>query len=466
MYFSYSLLTAVGAVIAAPYLWLRNLRNGKYRGNLAARFGRVPEELQAKLRAAAERPVWIHAVSVGEVSAAIPLARALKERFPARPLVISTTTKTGRQVAKERAAFADGVLYFPFDWSWCVRRVFGAICPVAIVVLETEIWPNFLRQAQRENVPVVFVNGRISDKSFARYQRALGAFGFVLRGFLRRVLSDATLFLMQSKQDAQRILQLGAPPERVLVAGNLKFDSPEPAATEFEQWLADSLAKAGRHPLIVAGSVTANEEPLVLIAFGVLQGQMKNAFLVLAPRKPERFDAAAQHIEESQRRYVRRSAIRAANNGAVDFSRGTDVMLLDSIGELAGIYRHADGVFIGGSMVNAGGHNILEPAGFGKPPMFGTSMENFADIAREFLARGAGRQVETPEDLGVAWIELIENLDKNRNMGAAAKAIVQENRGATRLCLEKIAGVLNGARNGAQPAPEPVAQASARSGGE
>jgi 3-deoxy-D-manno-octulosonic-acid transferase len=465
MYFFYSLLMALGAVIAAPFLWLRNLRNEKYRGNLGARFGRVPEELQAKLRSAAEGPVWLHAVSVGEVSAAIPLARALKEQFPARPLVISTTTKTGQQVAKERLTFADGVFYFPFDWSWCVRRVFSAIQPAAVIVLETEIWPNFLRHARRESVPVIFVNGRISDKSFARYQRALAAIGFLLRGFLQRVLSDVTLFLMQSNQDAERIQWLGAPPERVIVAGNLKFDSPEPAATEFETWLADSLSKAGRRPLIVAGSVTANEEPLVLIAFGVLQGQMKNAFLVLAPRKPERFDATAQHIEESQRKYLRRSAIRTANNGAVDFARGTDVLLLDSIGELAGMYRHADGVFIGGSMVNAGGHNILEPAGFGKPPMFGASMDNFAEIAREFVARGAGRQVENPEDLGVAWIELIENPEKNREMGAAAKTIVEQNRGATRLCVEKIAAVLSGSGT-EQTAPEPVTQASARSGGE
>lgn len=444
MYFLYSLLTAIGALIASPYFFLRGLKTGKHLSNLGARFGRVPDELRSKLSGPGHRPIWLHAVSVGEVTAAIPLAKALKQKFPERGLVISTTTITGQQLAKERAAFADGVFYFPFDWTWCARRVFQAIRPATLIVLETEIWPNVLRQARCEGVPVIFVNGRISDKSFARYQRAFSIFGFVLRGFLRRVLSDATLFLMQSAQDADRVKALGAPPERVIVAGNLKFDSPEPAATQFENWLGDALARFGRRPLIVAGSVTANEEPLVLIAFGVLQGQMKNAFLVLAPRKPERFDAAAQHIEDSQRKYVRRSGIQPSQNAAIDLSTGTDVLLLDSIGELAGLYRLADGVFIGGSMVNAGGHNILEPAGFGKPPMFGESMENFAEIAREFVTRGAGRQVENPEDLGVAWIELIENPEKNREMGKAARAIVEANRGATSRCLEKIAAVLNG----------------------
>jgi 3-deoxy-D-manno-octulosonic-acid transferase len=442
MYFLYSVLMAIGCALASPYFFFKGIRSGKYLSNLDERFGRVPEGLAARLRASTASPIWIHAVSVGEVAAALPLARALKERFPDQPLVISTTTMTGQQVAKDRVSFADGVFYFPFDWTWCVRRVMRAVRPGAIIVFETEIWPNFLREASRESVPVVFVNGRLSDRSFARYKRALAIFGFVLRGFLRRVLADATLFLMQTSEDAERIRALGVPAAKVIVAGNLKYDSPKPVQSEFGGWLAESLARAGRRPVIVAGSVTAHEEPLVLIAFGVLQGQMKNAFLVMAPRKPDRFDAAAQHIEESQRRYIRRSAIQDLKNGHEDFSVGTDVLLLDSIGELAGLYRLADGVFIGGSMVQAGGHNILEPAGFGKPPLFGESMENFAEIAREFISRGAGRQVENPEDLGVAWIELVENPEKNRKMGEAARQLIEQNRGATARCIAQIAAVL------------------------
>ncbi len=451
MYFFYSVMMAIGCAVASPYFFFKGLRSGKYLSNLGERFGRVPEELVARLRVSSERPIWIHAVSVGEAAAALPLARALKEILPDRLIVVSTTTMTGQQVAKEKFSFADGVFYFPFDWVWCARRVMRVVRPAAVIILETEIWPNFLRQASKENVPVVFVNGRVSDRGFARYQRAFGVFGLFLRGFMRRVLGDASKFLMQSSEDAERIRALGAPADRVLVTGNLKYDSPEPAPSEFESWLMQSLQRAGRHPVIVAGSVTAHEEPLVLIAFGVLQGQMKNAFLVLAPRKPERFDAAAQHIEESLRRYIRRSAIRDVASAREDFSVGMDVMLLDSIGELAGLYRCADGVFIGGSMVEAGGHNILEPAGFGKPPLFGNSMENFAEIAREFVARGAGRQVENPEDLGVAWIELIENPEKNRQMGEAARRIIQQNRGATARCVAQIVVVLNSA--GISPAP-------------
>jgi 3-deoxy-D-manno-octulosonic-acid transferase len=441
MYFFYSLLTAIAAVVASPFFFIQGLRRGKYLGNLGARFGRVPSEVSARLRARSLPPIWIHAVSVGEVAAAVPLARALKGLFGSRPLVISTTTTTGQQVARERCAFADSIFYFPFDWAWCVRRVFRALEPAAVVILETEIWPNFLREAQRRRVPVIFVNARISENSFARYQRVFRLLP-LLRGFLRRVLGDASLFLAQSETSAERLRELGAPREKVFVAGNLKYDSDEPPQTEFELWLARVLERHGRRPVIVAGSVAAHEEPLVLMAFGVLQGEMKNAFLVLAPRKPERFAAAAQHIEESRRRYLRRSAITLRSAETQDLGLGLDILLLDSVGELGSLYRLADGVFIGGSLVAAGGHNILEPAGFGKPPLFGPHMENFSEIAREFLARGAGRQVENPEDLGVAWIELIAHPERSQGMGAAARALVAENRGATARCAARIAEIV------------------------
>jgi len=440
MFFVYSILTAIGMLVTSPYFLLKGLRRGKYLANLGARFGTVPPEVKRKCGGC----IWIHSVSVGEVLAALPLARDLKKEFPDKPLVISTTTETGQKLARERMEFADGVIYFPFDWAWAARRVMRALRPACVVILETEIWPNFLRVAHREGVPVIFANGRISDRSMRRYSRLLSLFGFVLRPFLRKTLSYPALFLAQTDKDAARVEELGMPPDRVRVTGNLKYDSPEPPESEFGRWLARAVEKYGRRPLIVAGSVTAGEEPLVLIAFGVLQGEMRNAFLVLAPRKPDRFDAAAKHIEESQRGYIRRSAISPASNDGLALSSGTSVLLLDSIGELAGIYRCADAVYVGGSMVPAGGHNVLEPAGFGKPPLFGTSMENFSGIADLLLARHAARRVENPEDLGVAWIELIGAPEKNRAMGEAARAIVEENRGATRRTVDQIAGVLRG----------------------
>jgi 3-deoxy-D-manno-octulosonic-acid transferase len=441
MYFIYSMLFALGAVLASPYFFLQNIRIKKPLRYVSQRFGNLPSGFAPKCAGC----IWIHAVSVGEVLAALPLARKLKASFPARPLLISTVTITGQKVARERFDFADGIFYFPFDWTWVVRRVLRAVKPLCVVVVETEIWPNFLREARRFGIAVVFANGRISERSFRRHRRALKLLGFALRGFYKSVLSNALLFLMQSGPDAQRIRAMGAPPGRVMVTGNIKYDSPVPAENPLDEWLASAVERQGRRPLIVAGSVTSGEEPLVLIAFGVLQGQMPSALLVLAPRKPDRFDAAARHIEESQRAFVRRSQIHLgpdSDANEVAFPPSVSVFLLDSIGELAGLYRLADAVFVGGSLVHAGGHNILEPAGFAKPPLFGPSMENFQAVATLFLARGAARQVESPEDLGVAWIELVQNQEQAKRTGEIARALVEENRGATDRTFEQIAKIL------------------------
>jgi 3-deoxy-D-manno-octulosonic-acid transferase len=442
MYFLYSLLIAIGVFLASPYFLIRGLQTGKYFGTLGERFGGLPPAIK-KLPAGC---IWIHAVSVGEAVAALPLARQLKRQFPTRPLVISTTTETGQKIAEERFDFADAVIYFPFDWVWIVRRVLRAVRPACVLIVETEIWPNFMRQTHRAGVPIIYVNGRISQKSFRRHERALRWFPFFVGRFYKRVLSNAELFLMQSEADADRIRKMGATPNRVIVTGNLKYDSPLPQETPFVKWLAKTVDTEKRRPLIVAGSVTSGEESLVLIAFGVLQGQMRNALLVLAPRKPDRFNAAAQDIVESLRRSVRRTELEARMcDGAINspvFTSDISVLLLDSIGELAAIYGIADAVYVGGSMVQAGGHNILEPAGFGKPPLFGVHMENFQELASTFLARGAARQVTNPEDLGVAWIELLEDSARRQKMGDAARVVVEENRGATARTIEHISKFL------------------------
>jgi len=441
MYFIYSLVLAIGAVFLAPFALLRHFRAAQEDRNLASRFGRVPPEVLEK----GEGSIWLHAVSVGEALAALPFARRLKETFPNRALLISTVTVTGQKIARERFDFADAIFYFPFDWTWVARRVLRTLKPHAVVVVETEIWPNFLREARREGIAVIFANGRISDRSFRRHESLLKIGAFLTRRFYKNVLGNARLFLMQSETDAARVKALGAPAERVIVTGNLKYDSQVPPETPFQLWLEKSAARTDRRPLIVAGSVTAGEEPLVLIAFGVLQGQMRNALLVLAPRKPERFEAAAQHIEESQRSFIRRSQLKLNADGTADVAElpaSVSVILLDSIGELAGLYRLADAVFVGGSLVPAGGHNILEPAGFGKPPVFGTSMENFQDVARMFLSHGAARQVENPEDLGVAWIEMVQDKDETSRMGELARKLMDENRGATERTVQQVVDAL------------------------
>jgi 3-deoxy-D-manno-octulosonic-acid transferase len=452
MYFVYSVLMGLAAVLTAPYWLIQGIRHGKYLSNLSERLGFSLPELE-KLPSQRSGAIWIHAVSVGEALSGVTLAKRLKEIYPQRPLIVSTTTQTGRALAKERMPFADAVIYFPFDWSFCVRRVMEAVKPALILVLETEIWSNFLREADRRKIPVVFLSGRISDRSFARYQKYLGMFGFFLRPFLASALGKASAFLMQTESDAQRVRVLGAPANRVVVSGNLKYDMALPEPTALSSWLEAECKRRERWPLIVAGSVVATEEPLTLIAFGVVQGDFPKALLVLAPRKPERFAAAATFIDESHRKFVRRSELPVAGPGITPKvpanSHGipddATVLLLDSIGELASLYRVADGAFVGGSLVDAGGHNILEPAAFGKVPVFGPSMENFAAIAARFVEAGAAVQVGSPEDAGVEWIELLKDRDKMKRMGDTARQLVESSRGALDRALAEVARQLSGA---------------------
>lgn len=450
MYLVYSLLMGLAALLLTPYWLIQGVRHKKYLSNLRERLALSFPALE---KLPAERPgaIWLHAVSVGEVLAGVTLAKRLKEQFPDRPLVVSTTTITGQALAKERMPFLDAVIYFPLDWASCVRKALAAVKPAIVVILETEIWPNFLRVASQQDVPVVFVSGRISDRSFARSQSWLSLCGFYLRPFWKDALGRAAGFWMQSEKDAERVKALGAPAARVHVGGNLKYDMELPKSTPLAEWLEAEIARDGRRPLIVAGSVVAAEEPLALIAFGVVQGEHRKSLLVLAPRKPERFEAAAQFIEDSHQKWVKRSAFRVASptgqfmNGSNESSIASDVsvVLLDSIGELASLYRLADGVLVGGSLVASGGHNILEPAAFGKVPVFGESMENFAEIAERFLGAEAALQVGSPEDAGVSWIELLRNPERNKKMGETARRLVEESRGAMERAVAAIKSEMN-----------------------
>jgi 3-deoxy-D-manno-octulosonic-acid transferase len=451
VYFVYSILMGLAALVTAPYWLLQGLIKRKYLSNLSERLGFSISGLE-KLPSQRPGAIWIHAVSVGEAIAGIPLAKRLKELYPQRPLIISTTTLTGHALAKERMPFADAVIYFPFDWAFSVQRVLEAVKPAVVLVLETEIWPNFLREANKRGIPVIFLSGRISDRSFARYQKFFSWFGFYLRPFLASALSNATLFLMQTEADALHMRALGAPADLVRVSGNLKYDLELPDATPLSNWLAEECKRGERWPLIVAGSVVATEEPLALIAFGVVQGDFPKALLVLAPRKPERFTAAADFINESHRKYVRRSELAIAGPGIAGNADGSaipkdaTVLLLDSIGELASLYRLADGAFVGGSLVESGGHNILEPAAFGKVPVFGPYMENFAAIASRFVTAGAAIQVQSPEDAGVEWIHMLNDPARMKRMGDTARQLVEGSRGALDRALAEVQRQLDGAK--------------------
>lgn len=445
MYALFSLLTAVGILLLSPYFLVRGLVHGKYLDNIPERLGwRFPPKLRAIAAGGEkERSIWIHAVSVGELLAVVPLAKQLKQRYPERRLVVSTTTATGQKLALERFDFADAVFYFPLDWKGPVRRALAATHAVIVIIVETEIWPNFLRECRRAEVPVVFVNGRLSERSFRGYRRAFSWSAGLLRGFVKRALDDATLFLMQSEQDAARLLVLGAPEQRVLVTGNLKYDFAEPPESPLLNWLAQEFARNHLGPVVIAGSVGANEETLVLQAFSDVEREFPGAQLILAPRKPEQFDNAAEIVARSGHKLLRRREITLNGAGNVAMADSGTVILLDSLGELAGLYCLADAVYVGGSLVPVGGHNILEPAAFGKAPVYGPSMENFREMAENFVAADAGIQVSSAEGLGAAWCGLLREPQRAARMGAAARKLVEQNRGATSRVLEHIAQVID-----------------------
>jgi 3-deoxy-D-manno-octulosonic-acid transferase len=436
MYFFYTILTSTGAVLLLPYFAYQRWRRGRHFHGLRERLGFFPA---GNAPAETLPAIWVHAVSVGEVLAAIPLARRLKETFPDRRLVVSTTTPTGQELARQRMSFADAIFYFPLDWPGPVARAFRFARPALVVVVETEIWPNFLRHARRLGVPVVFVNGRLSERSFARYQR----FREWIGGFLERVLADGALYLMQSQEDAARIRALGAPQERVEVTGNMKYDVAPPAPGPLVAWLEAQVREQEREPLIVAGSVVAEEEEIVLAGFDVVQRKWRRGLLILAPRKPERFNAAAEIAVSTGWKVVRRSTL------SLDAPLDTeaDVLLLDSLGELAALYRLADAVFVGGSLVPAGGHNILEPAWFSKPPVFGPSMENFRNMASDFLSAGAAVQVADSRGLAEAWIALLSDPTRCERMAAAARGLVELNQGATQRTLARLDHFLRAPRS-------------------
>src|ERR1700693_1101688 len=445
MYFLYRIVTAVGMFVLAPYFALRSWRHRERPGALRERLGILPAAITDAVNSVASAEIggscrgaaiWIHAVSVGEVLASDPLVRELKREFPGRAIFVSTTTETGQRLARERLKSADGVFYFPLDWVVPVRKALQAIRPALVIVMETEIWPNFLREARRAGIPVVFANARISDKSFRRFER----WRFLVGEFFATTLQDVDLFLAQTESDATRLVSMGASEERVEITGNMKYDvSPAPLG-QLGVWLESEIRQQERWPVLVAGSVVEGEEESVLAGYDTVQRQWRRTLLILAPRKPDRFIAAEKIAAEAGWNTLRR---RQPHLTEV-LAENVDVLILDSIGDLGGLYSLADAVFVGGSMVQAGGHNILEPACFSRPPVFGKSMENFQEMAVQFLDAHAGVQVSNGQQLGKVWAQLIEDNAMSERMGNAAREIAERNRGATSRSLSRIAAIIAG----------------------
>src|SRR3990170_1668682 len=429
MYVLYSVLIVAFCAVMSPYLVYQAVRYRKYIRNLPQRLGYLPRSFNHD----ADESIWIHAVSVGEVLTARALLPALRERYPKLRLFLSTTTMTGQQIARNNLQYVDEVFYFPFDLGFIVNRTLRLLKPRLFIMMETELWPNLLRACHRDGVRTMLVNGRISSRSYPRYRLA--------RPFFRRVLRHVDRFCMQSDESARRIVDIGAEQPRVVVTGSLKFDSLEiPGASASADRGRNRVLRyfrlsAGR-PVIIAASTLRGEEEPVLDAFQRIRATMTNTLLIIAPRKPERFDEVERLARRAGWNVARRTELR------VDAEPRCDVGILDTMGELAQIYQVATVVFVGGSLVDAGGHNILEPAVFGKPIVFGPHMHNFTEIARTFLDNGAAIQVATGRELEPALLDLLGDPVRRATLGAGARALVEANRGARNKTLAAIAQLL------------------------
>jgi len=433
MYLIYSLLLFLAFVLLFPYFTFQALLRNKYRANFWQRLGLVPGELAGDSRPT----IWLHCVSVGEALAAQPLVQELRRRLTDWRIVVSTTTITGQKIARERFAGLDGIFYFPFDWQLCARRSLKRIAPQMVIIMETELWPNFLRETRKQKIPVIVANGRISPKSFRRY--------FRVRSLIKRVLQNVTLFCMQSKEDASRIATLGECQDKIVVTGNLKYDVGPGQQERYDavaEHLNGLLALSGTRQLIVAGSTAAGEEEMLLDSLRAIRKHpsLSQVRLLIAPRHPERFEEVARIIKRSGFSLARRSQLESNSSDA-------DVILLDSIGELAAVYRFAGVVFVGGSLAPKGGHNILEPAIYGKPIIVGPYTDNFRQIISDFANQQAAVQLPltTADELGKLLTErLIELLssDAGQMIGERARAVIDRNRGAAARTVDEIVKII------------------------
>src|SRR2546428_2481807 len=356
MYLAYSLLTLAVFVVVSPYFVYQAIRYKKYIGSLGQRLGYLPISFNVD----GEQSIWIHAVSVGEALTARALAADLKARYPRLRLFLSTTTIAGQQVAGRSLQHVDAVFYFPFDWAFIVRRTVSLVKPRVFIMMETEIWPNLLRRCRKRGVKTVVINGRISQRSYPRYR--------IVRPFFRRVLADVDRFCMQSEESARRLSSLGADASRVTVTGSLKFDSLQRPASSTHARPRDRVLRFFRvstnRTVIVAGSTLKGEETAVLRAFARVKAALPSALCVLAPRQPERFGEVERLARDAGFVVMRRTEL------PIDAEPRADVIVLDTIGELAQLYQLATAVFVGGSLDGHCGPNRLQPADFGQSSGF------------------------------------------------------------------------------------------------
>lgn len=448
MYFIYSLLLGLGFLILLPRFLFDAFRNGKYVAGFRERLGQL-----TPIENGGRPVIWIHCVSVGETQAAQPLVQGLKQRFPDHAIAISTITLTGQNLARQ--IFKDEtakVFYFPFDWRWVVRRTITAINPAIVLLMETELWPGFLRECEAQQIPVAIVNGRLSERSFRRYR--------IIRRFMSRVLNSLSLAIMQTGSDAARLNKLGMDSDKAFVSGNMKFDAgTAPVNDSLSAEFRQRFSLTENDSLILAASTHSPEEVIILNALKQLVSKSEpKGRLMIAPRHPERFSEVADLLKASGFRWTRRTSPNHPSDA------DAEVILLDSIGELRSAYALASIVFVGGSLAKTGGHNILEPAAIGGAVITGPHTYNFRQVVEEFVDAGAIIQLRPMSDsativeLENLFSELLADPSRRKELGERAKSLVNENRGATVRTLDLLDSILPGAAG----VPERLTRSSIR----
>jgi len=423
----YNLFFPIGFLLLLPKFISRMAQRGGYRRHFEQRVGIYGHKTAAKL--AEGRRIWIHAVSVGELFVALRFIEEHRKQHPEARFVLSTNTSTGHALAEQKMDHRDVLIYFPVDLPMVMHRVFNQINPLKLILVECEFWPNMVRQAHRRGIPVALINGRISDSSFKGYM--------LLRPFARRLLEMINPVCMQGRQDAERILALGARPETVKILGTAKYDLPPPVAD------ADSKARAVLKKILVSenalillgGSTWPGEEEALCKIYKNLRLQHPELFLVLVPRHAERREEVGKTIEAQGLSYALRSQM---NNGAAK----PDVLVVDTTGELMSFYAVADVVFIGKSLCEHGGQNPIEPALFGRAVVVGPNMENFPSVMDDFLAAKALRQVADIQTLEETIAELLSGSSVRAQLGAAACGVIESRRGVIKKMVEEVGHVL------------------------
>ena len=416
----YSALYLIALLFLLPFEYRKRPKEFRHRW-LREKFGYFQTSALPGFRASSL--IWIHAVSVGEVMAAIPLLKRLKERFPSANLTVSTITDTGQKIALEKTPDNTKVIYLPFDLGFILKKALKSMQPSLFIAMETELWPNLFRAIKKQGIPVMIMNGRISDDSFRGYKK--------IKFFMKDIIGCVDLFGMQDSVYSQRIKSLGAPEDKIKVLGNFKFDT-KPSGN-IPEW-----TKAITHPVIIAGSTHRGEEEIVLSAYSALKKDFPELNLIIAPRHPERFREVEELVRGKSLKYIKRSELKAESR---EQSAEGQIIILDAMGELSAVYGACDIAIMGGSFITHGGQNLLEPAYWARPVICGPHMENFP-FAKEFYEKGAAIEVDEP-GLFNKLKELLQSPEKRNATGNKAKELYSEKAGAVERAIKEIEKFLN-----------------------